>query len=494
MQQSPIPDTHPFLGRHHGSLIDGNWICSDRNHPIEVVNPATEEVLCTLSDASADDVDLAVSAARRTFESASWRNMTPMQREQLLHRLADLVEKNADELALLECLDNGKPLHIARTRDLVAAVTRIRYMAGWPSKLEGRVLRPSYSVPGAEFHAFAVREPIGVVAQIVPWNFPLQMAVGKIAPALAAGCTVVLKPAEQTSLTALRLGELVLEAGFPTGAVNVVTGRGDTAGAALVAHPGIDKIAFTGSTEVGKKIGQVALSSMKRVSLELGGKSPVIIGPDADLDLAVPGAANAIFYNQGQVCIAGSRLFAHEAVFEDVVTGIADIGRSMRLGDGMDANTQQGPLISHAHMSRVLNYIDIGRRDGQVVSGGKRHGERGYFVEPTVVANIPLTSALTREEVFGPVLVANPFTSVDDIAFMANDTEYGLAASIWSRDQGYALRLARRIKAGNIWINAHGLQDAAIPFGGFRQSGIGRENGLDGVLLYTENKSTVMRL
>ncbi|MDT8275735.1 aldehyde dehydrogenase family protein [Roseomonas mucosa] len=484
---------HPYLRSDRPMFIAGRWVHASDGATIDVINPATEEVICTIPRATKEDVGAAVTAARRAFDEGSWRCFKPMERERILYRLADLLEKHADELAFLECLDNGKPRQIARERDIKAAITRLRYMAGWPSKLEGRVLRPSYNVPDATFHAFNVREPIGVVAQIVPWNFPLQMAVGKLAPALAAGCTCVLKPAELTSLTALRLGELVSEAEFPAGTVNIITGDAST-GAFLVEHPGIDKIAFTGSTSVGLEIGTKAISRLKRVSLELGGKSPVIIGPDADLASTIPAVANAIFYNGGQVCIAGSRLYAHASVFDRIVSGIADIARSLRLGNGMDPATQQGPLISRNHMNRVLDHIDSGRSDGTVVVGGRRHGNAGYFVEPTVIVDLPEGSRCVREEIFGPVLVATPYENEDDVIRAANDTEYGLAASVWSRDLPFAMRVASRIKAGNVWINSHGLQDAAIPFGGFKKSGIGRENSSDGVLLYTEAKSTIMRI
>ncbi len=475
-------------------LIDGAWVAASSGRTFDVFDPATENLLARVAAADATDVDRAVRAAQRAFEG-EWASFTPMARERLLHRLADLVEANAEELAQLETLNNGKPLTQARTRDLPATVNRLRYMAGWASKLEGRTLRPSLQVPDAEFLAYTVREPVGVVGQIVPWNFPLMMAVGKLAPALAAGCTCVLKPAEQTPLTALRLGELIVEAGFPKGVVNIVTGLGETAGAALVAHPLIKKIAFTGSTAVGKLIGQRAMTDLKRVSLELGGKSPVIIGPDADLDAAIRGAAQAIFYNQGQVCIAGSRLYVAAPIYQRVLDGVADIARSMRLGPGLDPNTQLGPLVSKEQMQRVLGYIEKGRSDGgRVLAGGSRLESQGYFVQPTVFADLPANSACMREEIFGPVLAASAYRSVDDIAAIANDTPFGLAASIWTRDISFAHRLAKRIQAGTVWINCHGLLDPTMPFGGYKQSGIGRENGADGVELYTERKTVLVKL
>jgi phenylacetaldehyde dehydrogenase len=483
--------TSPFRGR---LLIDGAWREAASGATFNVINPATEELIAVVAAGDAADIDLAVRSARKAFEGP-WRAVRPAERERLLFRLADLIEAHAEELAQLESLDNGKPIRNARASDIPNALARLRYAAGWASKLEGRTMSPSLPGPTGELFAYTVKEPVGVCGQIIPWNFPLMMAISKLAPALAAGCACVLKPAEQTPLSALRLGELILEAGFPPGVVNIVTGFGETAGAALVDHPDVDKIAFTGSTEVGRKIGSRALAQMKRVSLELGGKSPVIIAEDADLEAAIRGAGQGIFNNMGQVCVAGSRLYAHERVFEDVVDGIAEVARSLRIGPGLDPETQQGPLVSEAQMKRVLGYIEEGCREGGTAhAGARRAGNQGYFVEPTVFSGLPDTSRLLREEIFGPVIVAQPYTSPDELAAVANDTEYGLAAAIWSRDISFCHKLARRIRAGTVWVNCQGVIDPTMPFGGYKQSGLGRESGLNGVELYTETKSIVVAL
>ena len=423
--------------------------------------------------------------------------MTASERGRLIWKLGDLLEEHGDEFAELETLDNGKPLAVARAADVPLAVDLFRYMAGWATKIHGQTFPISVPyLPGSEFFSYTAREPIGVVGQIIPWNFPLLMAAWKLGPALAAGCTVVLKPAEQTPLSALRLGELIEEAGFPEGVVNIVTGLGETAGAALAAHPDVDKIAFTGSTEVGRLIVEAAgKSNLKKVTLELGGKSPNIVLADADLSTAIPGAASAIFFNHGQCCCAGSRLYVQKSIYDEVVEGVAHHAREIRLGSGFDAATQMGPLVSQEQLERVCGYIDAGLRDGaQLVTGGKRAGERGYFVEPTVFAGTRQSMKIVREEIFGPVVAAMPFDDPDEVLSLANDSTYGLAAAVWTRDVTKAHRLARRLKAGTVWINCYNVFDAALPFGGYKESGWGREMGLAAVELYTEIKAVTTRL
>ncbi|WP_447918852.1 phenylacetaldehyde dehydrogenase StyD [Achromobacter aegrifaciens] len=482
----------PELGAiREAMFIDGKPVREGQGAPIAVHDPATGEVIAHQPDAGPLQVDLAVQAARRAFGAGPWHDMLPAGRERLLLKLADLVEQHGTELARLETLNNGKLLGVAQGLEVGSGAQWLRYMAGWATKITGDTLSLSIPFPaGVRYSAYTLPQAVGVVAAIIPWNFPLLMAIWKIAPALAAGCTVVLKPAEETPLTALRLAELVLEAGFPPGVVNVVTGRGETAGAALVEHPGVDKIAFTGSTEVGKLIGRAAMDDMKRVSLELGGKSPVIVLDDCDVDRAVQGAAAAIFFNQGQVCTAGSRLYVQKGLYPRVVQGLADLAAGMKLGSGFDPATQVGPLVSARHQKRVLDYIGIGRGEGgRVLAGGNCGSDSGYFVQPTVFADVPPGARIAREEIFGPVVVAQPFDTLDDAVRLANDSVYGLGASLWSNDLARVQSLIPRIDAGTLWVNTHNMLDPNMPFGGFKQSGIGREHGRAVLEMYLERKS-----
>lgn len=483
-----------FLNRRAGLLIGGKLVPAASGKTFAVYNPATGGVIANVPEADKGDVDRAVAAARRAFDDGVWARIGPSGRGQLLWKLADLIERNLEELAELESVDNGKPYAVARAADLPLAVDIFRYMAGWATKITGTTL--PLSLPG-EYLSYTVREPVGVVGQIIPWNFPLLMAAWKLAPALAAGCTVVLKAAEQTPMTALRLAELIQESGIPAGVVNILTGFGETAGAALSAHPDVDKIAFTGSTEVGKLIVQAAAGNLKKVSLELGGKSPAIILPDADLDLAIAGAANAIFFNHGQCCCAGSRLYAHKSVYDKVVAGVADIAGKIKVGPGLDPATEMGPLVSDEQFARVTGFIEDGRRSGaQIAVGGSRVGNLGYFVAPTVLEKTTPDMKVVREEIFGPVVCASPFgdDDLEALARTANDTIYGLAASVWTANIGKAHKLASRIRSGTVWINCHNVFDASLPFGGYKQSGWGREMGAEVFQNYTEVKAVTTAL
>jgi phenylacetaldehyde dehydrogenase len=481
-----------FVSKDRKMLINGKWVEAASGKTFPSYNPATGEVLARVAEGDREDIDRAVKAARAAFESGAWPKMTPSKRGCLLWKLGDLLEENLEEFAELEMLDNGKPLKIARVADVPLAVDMFRYMAGWATKIEGHTI--PLSMPG-KYLAYTLREPVGVVGQIIPWNFPLLMAAWKLAPALASGCTVILKPAEQTPLTALRLGELIQEAGFPDGVVNIVPGYGETAGAALAAHPDVDKIAFTGSTEVGKLVVQAATGNLKKVSLELGGKSPNVVFADGDVDSAIAGASMAIFFNHGQCCCAGSRLYIEKSIFDKVVDGVSREAEKIKVGPGWDSANDMGPLVSEEQLNRVCGYLESGISEGaKATVGGQRHGEEGYFVKPTVLVNTNENMKVMREEIFGPVVAAIPFSDPKDMVIRANDSVYGLAAGIWTRDIGKAHRVAAQLKAGTVWINCYNVFDAALPFGGYKQSGWGREMGHDALELYTQVKAVCAAL
>jgi phenylacetaldehyde dehydrogenase len=487
---------HSFISRTHKMLINGKWVEAASGKTFATYNPATGEVLTRVAEGDREDIDRAVKAARSAFETGRWSQLTPSERGRAIWTLADLLEENLEEFAELESLDNGKPLKVARVADVPLAVDLFRYFAGWATKIEGNSIPISVPyAPGAKFLAYTLREPVGVVGQIIPWNFPLLMAAWKLGPALATGNTVVLKPAEQTPLTALRLGELIQEAGIPDGVVNIVPGFGETAGAALAAHPGVDKIAFTGSTEVGKLILQAAAGNLKKVSLELGGKSPNVVFADVDLDAAIAGASSAIFFNHGQCCCAGSRLYVENKIFDKVVEGVAEHARKINVGSGQDPDTDMGPLVSVEQLNRVCGYLESGLSEGaKAVVGGGRHGDKGYFVKPTVLVNTNDKMKVVQEEIFGPVVTAIPFSDPAELVTQANDSVYGLAAGVWTRDISKAHRLASQLRAGTVWINCYNIFDAALPFGGYKQSGWGREMGHEVLEQYTEVKAVCTAL
>ncbi|PIQ99441.1 MAG: betaine-aldehyde dehydrogenase [Nitrospinae bacterium CG11_big_fil_rev_8_21_14_0_20_45_15] len=493
----PCKDVKAFLNSDLKLLINGQRVSSASGETFEVLDPSNNSVLTRVPKGGSEDIDRAVRAARNAFETGPWRKLTVSERGKLLWKLADLIERDLEIFAQLESLDNGKPLAIARAADVPLTIDHFRYYAGLATKIHGETLDISVPyAPGAEFFDFTLREPIGVVGQIIPWNFPLLMATWKLGVALAAGNCVVLKPAEQTPLSALKLGDLFVEAGFPAGVVNIVTGFGDT-GAALAEHNDVDKVAFTGSTEVGHKIVQASAGNLKRVSLELGGKSPSIVFADADLELAAQGVANAIFFNHGQCCCAGSRLMVHSKVYEELVERVADTAKKIKLGPGMASDTDMGPLVSREQQERVLKYINSGLSNGAeaLAGGGIPKGlDAGCYISPTVFNRVTQGMQIVQEEIFGPVLAASPFEDLEEAIAKGNDTEFGLAASVWTRDINKAHKVAKGLKAGTVWVNCHNIFDANAPFGGYKKSGYGREMSLHALEMYTQVKNVIIQI
>jgi aldehyde dehydrogenase (NAD+) len=473
-------------------LINNQWVDSVSGKKFETINPATGEVLAQVAEADAADVDLAVKAARKAFHSKSpWRRMSASERGKLMNRLADLMEKHADELATLESLDNGKPKHVALAADLPLAIACYRYYAGWADKIQGKTIPIN-----GDYFCYTRHEPVGVVGQIIPWNFPLLMQAWKLGPALAAGNTIILKAAEQTPLSALRLGELIVEAGFPEGVVNILAGYGPTAGGAIARHMDIDKVAFTGSTEVGHLIMKAAAeTNLKRVTLELGGKSPNIVFADADMEQAIEGSHFALFFNQGQCCCAGSRVFVEEKAYDEFVDRSVQRAKKRKVGNPLDPITEQGPQVDQDQFDKVLGYVDAGKREGaKLLCGGERVGDRGYFVSPTVFGDVKDDMKIAQEEIFGPVMSVLKFKDMDELVERANKTIYGLAAGVWTRDIGKAHHIANNVRAGTVWVNCFDVFDAGAPFGGFKQSGVGRELGEYGLQQYSEIKTVTVKL
>ena len=489
------PEVHPnlqkFLSKKiHPMLIGGHWVESTSGKTFKTHNPATGEVLGMVAEANAQDVDRAVLAARKALDGP-WSKMSPAEREKIINKIADLVESHAEELAQLETLNNGKTIRESKNGDLPLAIGLLRYFAGWPTKIHGETIPVSVPYyPGAKFLHYTVREPVGVIGAIIPWNFPLLMAVERLAPALACGNVLVLKPAEQTPLSALLLGELLLEAGLPEGVVNIVPGFGPSAGAALAAHPNVDKVTFTGSTEVGREVIKASAGNLKRVTLELGGKSPNIVFADADLEAAAKGMFMGVFYNQGQCCSAGSRIFVERPKFDELLQILSERAKTVRQGPGLDPKTQMGPLVSEEQRQRVLSYIDSGKKDGaKLLAGGEAVSGAGYFVKPTVFSDVKDSMKIAQEEIFGPVAAVMPFDSVEEVVSRANNSSYGLVAGVWTKDVKKAHQMAQNIKAGTVWINCYHFVDAAAPWGGFKQSGYGREKSQYAIESYTQLKS-----
>jgi aldehyde dehydrogenase (NAD+) len=481
-KQPEIRQTQLFIG--------GQWVPSQSGRTFETINPATEEVIATVAEADAADVDLAAKAARKAFESGPWSTMDARDRGRLMNKLADLIEEEADELAALESLDNGKPIRDAKAADLPLTIDALRYYAGYADKIHGQTI----PVRGNYF-CYTRKEPVGVVGQIIPWNFPMLMVAWKWGPALAAGCTIVMKPAEQTPLTCLRMARLAQKAGIPDGVINVVPGYGPTAGAAVVKHPGIDKIAFTGEGLTAQIIMREAAPTLKRITFELGGKSPNIIYADSDLDAAAAGAHFGLYFNQGQCCCAGSRVYVEEKIHDKFIDKVMAINKTRKLGNPLDPETEQGPQVDKAQYDKIMKYIDLGKEQGaSMISGGQRHGNKGFFVQPTLFDRVKDDMAIAREEIFGPVMSVLTFKDTDDIVARANNTSFGLAAAVWTKDVGKAHYLAKKIKAGTVWINCYDVFDAAAPFGGYKMSGMGRELGEEGLRAYTETKTVTVAM
>ncbi len=480
--QPQIHQTQCFIG--------GRWTPSVSGKTFQTINPATEELIADVAEGDAADIDLAAKAARDAFENGPWSTMDARDRGRLMNKLADLIENDIDELAALESLDNGKPFRESRNVDLPLTIDCLRYYAGYADKIHGQTI----PIRGNYF-TYTKREPVGVVGQIIPWNFPMLMVAWKWGPALAAGCTIVMKPAEQTPLTCLRMARLAQKAGIPDGVINIVPGYGPTAGAAMVKHPGIDKIAFTGSGETAQIIMRDAATTLKRLTFELGGKSPNIVFADADLDAAVCGSHLGLYLNQGQCCCAGSRIFVEDKVYDKFVDRIAEVNKTRKLGHPLDHETEQGPQIDQAQFDKIMHYIGLGKREGaECITGGNRFGERGFFVEPTLFAGVTDDMTIAKDEIFGPVMSVLRFKGIDEIVHRANNTNFGLAAAVWTRDIGKAHTLAGKIRAGTVWINCYDVLDAAAPFGGFKMSGMGRELGEKGLEAYTEHKTVTVSL
>jgi aldehyde dehydrogenase (NAD+) len=482
------PKTQPKIHQTE-CFIGGRWQPAVSGKTFETINPATEEVIAQVAEGDAADIDEAVKAARQALKGP-WGKMDARDRGRLLYKLADLIEEEIDELAALETLDNGKPIRDARNADLPLVIDCLRYYAGYADKIHGQTI----PVRGNYF-TYTRREPVGVAGQIIPWNFPMLMVAWKWGPALAAGCTIVMKPAEQTPLTCLRMARLAQKAGIPDGVINVVPGYGPTAGASLVKHPGVDKIAFTGEHRTAQIIMRDASQTLKRLTFELGGKSPNIVFADSDLDAAASGAHFGLYFNQGQCCCAGSRLFVEDKVYDKMIDKLTAMNRARKLGNPLDPETEQGPQVDQAQFDKIMHYIDLGQKEGaQCVSGGKRWGDRGYFVEPTIFADVNDTMSIATDEIFGPVLSVLRFKNVEEIIERANNTFYGLAAAVWTKDVSKAHRLANELKAGTVWINCYDVFDAGAPFGGFKMSGLGRELGERGLDAYTETKTVTVSL